>query len=142
VQSVDRRLFHPVVLTHATLSGSNLLSTLTRKLGQPAGGRRDTNLALIESALALLTSASGGLPRSLCLLARAAWIHAATLGAQRIQPDRFEEDLQISSVRLTPPPPPPPPRPVPPPLPSDPAECQRRHQQTLDYLRQLRASLR
>ena len=59
-----------------------------------------------------------------------------------LQLDRFEEDLQISRVRLTPPPPPPPPRPVPPPLPSDPAECQRRHQQTLDYLRQLRASLR
>ena len=59
-----------------------------------------------------------------------------------LQLDRFEEDLQISRVRLTPPPPPPPPRPVPPPLPSDPAECQRRHQQTLDYLRQLRAALR
>ena len=59
-----------------------------------------------------------------------------------LQLDRFEEDLQISRVRLTPPPPPPPPRPVPPPLPSDPAEGQRRHQQTLDYLRQLRASVR
>ena len=59
-----------------------------------------------------------------------------------LQLDRFEEDLQISRVRLTPPPPPPPPRPVPPPLPSDPAEGQRRHQQTLDYLRQLRAALR
>jgi hypothetical protein len=59
-----------------------------------------------------------------------------------LQLDRFEEDLQISRVRLTPPPPPPPPRPLPPPLPSDPAACQRRHQQTLDYLRQLRAALR
>ena len=59
-----------------------------------------------------------------------------------LQLDRFEEDLQISRVRLTPRPPPPPPRPVPPPLPSDPAECQRRHQETLDYLRQLRAALR
>ena len=59
-----------------------------------------------------------------------------------LQLDRFEEDLQISRVRLTPPPPPPPPRPVPPPLPSDPAEGQRRHQQTLDYLRQLKAALR
>ena len=59
-----------------------------------------------------------------------------------LQLDRFEEDLQISRVRLTPRPPPPPPRPVPPPLPSDPAQCQRRHQQTLDYLRQLRAALR
>jgi hypothetical protein len=60
-----------------------------------------------------------------------------------LQLDRFEEDLQISRVRLTPLPPPPPPPPVPPPAPpSDPAERQRRHQQTLDYLRQLRASLR
>jgi len=59
-----------------------------------------------------------------------------------LQPDRFEEDLQISRVRLSPPPPPPRPRPPPPTPPSDPAECQRRHQQTLDYLRQLRAALR
>jgi hypothetical protein len=59
-----------------------------------------------------------------------------------LQLDRFEEDLQSSRVRLTPPPPPPRPRPAPPALPSDPAERQRRHQQTLDYLRQLRASLR
>jgi hypothetical protein len=59
-----------------------------------------------------------------------------------LQLDRFEEDLQISRVRLTPPPPPPRPRPAPPAPPSDPSERQRRHQQTLDYLRQLRASLR
>ena len=59
-----------------------------------------------------------------------------------LQLDRFEEDLQISRVRLTPPPPPPRPRPPPPTPPSDTAERQRRHQQTLDYLRQLRASLR
>jgi hypothetical protein len=56
-----------------------------------------------------------------------------------LQLDRFEEDLQIRRVRLTPPPRP---RPQPPTPPSDPAERQRRHQQTLDYLRQLRASLR
>jgi hypothetical protein len=59
-----------------------------------------------------------------------------------LQLDRFEEDLQISRVRLTPPPPPPRPRPAPPVQPSDPAERQRRHQQTLDCLRQLRAALR
>jgi type II secretory pathway predicted ATPase ExeA len=196
VQSLDRRLFHPVVLTQATLSGSNLLSTLTRKLGQPAVCRRDTNLALIESALsqldrivpvlvldeaqnyshatleevrlllglnladppafallllgdeyllstlrlrhhralysrigchysllpwtaaqvaqylqqslvavglqrevfepaalALLTSASAGLPRSLCLLARTAWIQAASLGAQRIEPAHVQHAI-------------------------------------------------
>lgn len=196
VQSLDRRLFHPLLLTQATLSGSNLLTTLTRQLGQPARARRDTNLALIESALAqldrivpvlvldeaqnfshaaleevrlllglnlaqppafallligdeyllstlrlrhhralysrigshytlppwtpaqaaqyvqqslaavglqpdlfepaaltLLTSASGGLPRNLCLLARAAWIQAASLSAQRIQPDHVQQAI-------------------------------------------------
>jgi len=59
-----------------------------------------------------------------------------------LQLDRFDEDLQISRVRLTPPVPPPRPRSTASAPPSDPAECQRRHQQTLDYLRQLRASLR
>lgn len=196
VQGLDPRLFHPLVLTQATLSGSNLLRTLTRKLGQPAGCRRDTNLALIEAALtqldrivpvlvmdeaqnysyasleeirlllglnlaqpaafallligdeyllstlrlrhhralysrigchfsllpwtvaqiaqylqqslaavgiqrevfeppalALLTSASAGLPRNLCLLARTAWIQAATLGAQRIEPAHVQHAI-------------------------------------------------
>lgn len=58
------------------------------------------------------------------------------------QIDRFEEDLQISRVRLTPPqpsPPPPPPLPTPP---IDPSQAQRRQAQTLDYLRQLRAAIR
>lgn len=204
VQALDRRLFLPVVLTQATLSGSNLLRTLTRKLGQPAGCRRDTNLALIESALAqldrivpvlvmdeaqnysyasleeirlllglnlaepaafallligdeyllgtlrlrhhralysrigchfslspwtaaqvaqclqqslaavglqrevfeppalaLLTSASGGLPRNLCLLARTAWIQAATLGAQRIEPAHVQHAIDTVPAATT-----------------------------------------
>lgn len=43
--------------------------------------------AVLEAAAAeLLASASGGLPRSLCLLARAAWIAAATAQAQKILP--------------------------------------------------------
>jgi type II secretory pathway predicted ATPase ExeA len=204
VAALDRRLFHPIVLTQATLSGSNLLSTLTRKLGQPAACRRDTNLALIETALAqldrivpvlvldeaqnysyasleeirlllglnlaeppafallligdeyllstlrlrqhralysrischfsllpwtsdqiaqylqhslkavglqpdliepaamaLLTSASGGLPRNLCLLARAAWIHAANLGDKRIQPPHVQHALDSVPTAAT-----------------------------------------
>lgn len=209
VQSLDSRLFHPIVLTQASLSGSNLLSSLTRKLGQPALGRRDRNLAQIESALAqldrvvpvlvldeaqhwsyeslqeirlllglnlaeppafalvmvgdeyllstlrlrhhralysrigcyysllpwtpaqvaqyvqggllavglqpdliepaalaLLTSASAGLPRSLCLLARAAWIQAASLGAQRIQSDHIQHaiDTVPGALAMAPPP--------------------------------------
>jgi hypothetical protein len=43
------------------------------------------NRQVIEpAALNLLTSASSGLARSLCLLCRAAWIEAAGSGAQTI----------------------------------------------------------
>ena len=40
--------------------------------------------AVLSAAAELLASASAGLPRSLCLLARAAWIAAATANAQKI----------------------------------------------------------
>lgn len=186
---LDRRLFLPLIFTHASLSGSGLLSAIAAKLGKPAGFVRQANVAAIENALAelgkvvplillddaqnfgygsleevrlllglnlaeppafglvligdeyllgtlrlrqhrslfsriacqvslsawtppqvaqyvqqslaavgitreavepaalsLLTSASSGLARSLCLLCRAAWIHAASVGAQMIQP--------------------------------------------------------
>lgn len=56
-----------------------------------------------------------------------------------LQPDRFEEDLHISRVRLRPPAPAQPLLPSPPPL--DPAEKERRRLQTLTYLQQLKASL-
>lgn len=57
-----------------------------------------------------------------------------------LQPDRFEEDLQISRVRLRPPAPPPP---APTPTPSLPeAEWQRRRDRALDCLRQIKAQLR
>jgi len=187
MRSLDERIFHPLCLTQATLSGSGILSSLALKLGKPASFRRERNLQLIEeslqeldrrivlivldeaqnythgsleevrlllglnlpqapafaliligdeyllstlklrnhralysrlachvslppwtppqcaqylssalqsaglssqslepAAIELLSSASGGLPRSLNLLARAAWIHAATQGAQKI----------------------------------------------------------
>ena len=186
---LDPRLFCPLLLTHASLSGCGLLSALVTKLGKRATFRREANLALIEAALAelgklvpvivldeaqnfsygsleevrlllglnlaeppafglvligdeyllgtlrlrqhrslysriachfslspwssaqvaqylqqslaavgitrpaidpaalnLLTGACGGLARSLCLLARAAWIEAAGAGAQLIEP--------------------------------------------------------
>jgi len=58
-----------------------------------------------------------------------------------LQPDRFEEDLQISRVRLRPPPPPPPPPlPIPPPLSA--AQQQQARLRTLECLRQIKASLR
>jgi len=187
LRQLDQRLFHPLVLTHATLTGSSILAAITLKLAKPAGHRRERNLQSIEEALAelerkilvvildeaqnytptaleeirlllglnlperptfalilvadeyllatlrlrhhralysrissqhslkawspneaslylekslaavgltrpvfepaaveLLASASGGLPRSLCLLARAAWIEAATASSQSV----------------------------------------------------------
>ena len=57
-----------------------------------------------------------------------------------LQPDRFEEDLQISRLRFRPPSTPKPPPPTPAithPAPHEPAR-----QRALAYLRQLRASLR
>jgi general secretion pathway protein A len=50
--------------------------------------------ALEPAAVELLASASAGLPRSLCLLARAAWIAAATAQAQRIGPAHVQVALQ------------------------------------------------
>jgi hypothetical protein len=57
-----------------------------------------------------------------------------------LQPDRFEEDLQISRVRLRPPPsaqPAPPATPARPPL-----DSPRARQQALECLRQIKAALR
>jgi len=51
---LDRRLFCPLLLTHASLSGCGLLSALAAKLGKRATFRREANLALIEAALAEL----------------------------------------------------------------------------------------
>lgn len=57
-----------------------------------------------------------------------------------LQPDRFEEDLQISRVRLRSPPPlktPPPPAPA-----LDPDQQQQGRQRALECLRQIKAALR
>jgi MSHA biogenesis protein MshM len=197
MRSLDERLFHPVCLTQATLSGSGILGSLAAKLGKPCSFRRERNLQLIEQALEelerrilvlvldeaqnyahssleevrlllglnlpeqpafaliligdeyllsslklrnhralysrlacqvslpawngsqcaqylasalvaaglsaqvlegaageLLSSASGGLPRSLNLLARAAWISAATQGAQKITAAHVQSTLE------------------------------------------------
>lgn len=50
MRRLDSRLFCPLSLTQATLSGSSLLSTLALKLGKPASFRRERNLQLIEQA--------------------------------------------------------------------------------------------
>ena len=57
-----------------------------------------------------------------------------------LQLDRFEEDLQISRVRLRPPAPPPSPPRVPPSL--SPSEQQRGRQRALECLRQIKEALR
>jgi type II secretory pathway predicted ATPase ExeA len=206
---LDRRLFCPLLLTHASLSGCGLLSALACKLGKRATFRREANLALIEAALAelgpvvplivldeaqgfgygsleevrlllglnladppafglvligdeyllgtlrlrqhrslfsriachfnlspwtaasiaqyvqqsltavgidrpaiepaalnLLTSASSGLARSLCLLCRAAWIQAASAGAQKIEPPHVQAAIEQvpGAAGLLPPP--------------------------------------
>lgn len=57
-----------------------------------------------------------------------------------LQPDRFEEDLQISRVRLRVPPKP---QPAPPPPPALPAREQKQgRQRALECLRQIKAALR
>jgi type II secretory pathway predicted ATPase ExeA len=209
LQRLDRRLFCPLLVTHASLSGCGLLSALAAKLGKRAAFRREANLALIEAALAelgkvvplivldeaqsfgygsleevrlllglnladppafalvligdeyllstlrlrqhrslfsriachwslgpwtaplvsqyvqqslaavgitrpaiepaalnLLTSASSGLARSLCLLCRAAWIEAASAGAQTIEPPHVQAAIEHvpGAAGLVPPP--------------------------------------
>jgi type II secretory pathway predicted ATPase ExeA len=197
MRSLDPRLFCPVCLTQATLSGTAILTALATKLGKPISFQRARNLQLIEEALGelerrilvlildeaqnysqpsleevrlllglnlpeqpafalvligdeyllaslklrnqralysrlachvnlnpwtpsqcaqylsaglsavglsasalqpaaveLLASASAGLPRSLCLLARAAWIAAANDPAQKISPTHVQAALQ------------------------------------------------
>jgi len=51
MRSLDSRLFCPVCLTQATLSGTAILATLAAKLGKPATFYRHANLRLIEAAL-------------------------------------------------------------------------------------------
>ena len=48
---LDERLFAPIALTHASLSGCGLLSALTQKLGQAPCFRREGNLQRFEKAL-------------------------------------------------------------------------------------------
>lgn len=51
MRRLDERLFHPLCLTQATLSGSGILCSLAAKLGKPASFRRERNLQLIEESL-------------------------------------------------------------------------------------------
>ncbi|MSR65650.1 MAG: hypothetical protein EXS18_07725 [Verrucomicrobiae bacterium] len=51
VQQLEPRLYRPLVLTHASLSASGVLSAITAQLGKPSSGIRAQNLARIEAAL-------------------------------------------------------------------------------------------
>jgi type II secretory pathway predicted ATPase ExeA len=196
MRSLEQRLFFPVCLTQATLSGTAILAALAAKLGKEGSNRRERNLRCIEEALQqldrrilvlildeaqnysqptleevrlllglnlpeqptfaliligdeyllaslklrnqralfsrlacqltlprwtlvqcaqylnaglaavglsassiepvaveLLSTASAGVPRSLCLLARAAWIAAAGAKAQRISPEHVQSAI-------------------------------------------------
>jgi type II secretory pathway predicted ATPase ExeA len=62
-------------------------------LGAALGAVGLSAVALEPAAAELLASASAGLPRSLCLLARAAWIAAATAQAQKITPAHVQVAL-------------------------------------------------
>ena len=53
-----------------------------------------TRPAIEPAALNLLTTASGGLARSLCLLARAAWLEAASAGGQTIEPAHVQAAIE------------------------------------------------
>jgi len=65
-----------------------------------------TRQAIEPAALNLLTSASSGLARSLCLLCRAAWIEAASAGAQTIEPPHVQAAIERvpGAAGLVPPP--------------------------------------
>lgn len=51
VEYLEPKLFRPIVITQATLSGAGLLSTLLAKFGQTPQNRRHTNLALLEEVI-------------------------------------------------------------------------------------------
>ena len=53
-----------------------------------------TRPVIEPAALNLLTSASSGLARSLCLLCRAAWIQAASAGVQTIEPAHVQTAIE------------------------------------------------
>jgi len=54
VRGLDNRLFYPVCLTQATLSGTAILAVLADKLGKSGSHFRQVNLRLIEQALSQL----------------------------------------------------------------------------------------
>jgi type II secretory pathway predicted ATPase ExeA len=56
--------------------------------------KRQAKIAL-DGGLDLLASASGGNPRLLNLLARAAWLAAAASGVNTIGPDQVQKSLQL-----------------------------------------------
>lgn len=55
-RQLEPNRYLPLIITQATLGASGLLSTLLSKLGEQPGGRRATNLILIEKSISQLGS--------------------------------------------------------------------------------------
>jgi type II secretory pathway predicted ATPase ExeA len=51
IEHLEPKLFRPIVITQATLSGAGLLCTLLAKLGQTPRSRRHANLTLLEEII-------------------------------------------------------------------------------------------
>ena len=51
LSTLESRRFCPVVITHASLSGTGIIATLLQKLGSPAAFMRSRNLATLEDAV-------------------------------------------------------------------------------------------
>jgi len=80
----QHRSLFPRIASHFSLSRWPA-AQVTEYVQQSLAAVGITRPAVEPAALNLLTSASGGLARSLCLLCRAAWIEAASAGAQTIR---------------------------------------------------------
>jgi type II secretory pathway predicted ATPase ExeA len=89
----QHRSLYSRIAGHYTLSPWNA-AQVAQYLQQGFSAVGLTRQVLDPAALNLLTTASGGLARSLCLLARTAWIEAASTGAQTIEPAHVQAALQ------------------------------------------------
>ena len=79
VRGLEPSQYQAVIITQATLGASGLLSTLLNKLGEQPGGRRATNLILLEKAI---TQLNGVIP--VVLLDEAQNYHASALEELRL----------------------------------------------------------
>jgi type II secretory pathway predicted ATPase ExeA len=89
----QHRSLYSRIACHYSLSAWNA-THVAQYLLQGLSAVGITRPAIDPAALNLLTTASGGLARTLCLLARTAWIEAATAGAQNIEPTHVQAAIE------------------------------------------------